>query len=53
METNPEEALPNLTQFANPNESALAVTEDPAQEKPAGAAELMSPDDAPGPEENE
>ncbi|MBO0932158.1 hypothetical protein [Fibrella aquatilis] len=53
METNPNEALPHLTQFANPDESALAVSEDPNQEKPAGAAELMTPDDAPGPEDNE
>lgn len=55
MENDPEEAavmLPNLSRMANPDESALAVSEDPNVEKPAGAAELMTPDDAPGPEDN-
>ncbi|MEZ0539393.1 hypothetical protein [Fibrella arboris] len=44
-------ALPNLTKLANPDESALAVDANPEVEKPAGAAELMSPDDAPGPDD--
>ena len=52
MENKPDDALPNLTRFANPAESALAVQEDPNEEKPAGAAELMTPDDAPGPEDD-
>ncbi|WP_375447834.1 hypothetical protein [uncultured Fibrella sp.] len=55
MESNPnqaDEALPNLSKLANPDESALAVDENPDVEKPAGAAELMSPDNAPGPDEN-
>lgn len=53
METNPNEAdLPNLSKLANADESALAINEDPDVEKPAGAAELMTPDNAPGPEDN-
>jgi hypothetical protein len=53
MENKPDEALPNLAKFANPDESVLGIQEDPNEEKPAGAAELMTPDDAPGPEGNE
>ena len=53
METNPNEAeLPNLSKLANADESALAINEDPDVEKPADAAELMTPDNAPGPEDN-
>ncbi|ARK11268.1 hypothetical protein A6C57_13595 [Fibrella sp. ES10-3-2-2] len=55
METNPndvEPGLPNLSKLANADESALAVDENPDVEKPAGAAELMTPDNAPGPDEN-
>ncbi|MBO0951588.1 hypothetical protein [Fibrella forsythiae] len=55
METNPttdDLDLPNLSRLADADESALAVDADPAIEKPAGAAELMSPDDAPGPDDN-
>lgn len=49
-ETNPD--LPNLSKLANPDESALGMSEDSHEEKPAGAAELMTPDNAPGPEDN-
>jgi len=55
METNPNDVepdLPNLSKLANADESALAVDENPDVEKPAGAAELMTPDNAPGPDEN-
>ena len=55
MEPNPNDTdpqLPNLSQMADPDESALAVSDDPNVEKPAGAAELMTPDDAPGPDDN-
>ena len=55
METNPnpaDEPLLTLDKLANPDESVLGVDESPDVEKPAGAAELMTPDDAPGPEDN-
>ncbi len=54
METNPNESdldLPNLSKLADADESALAVDENPDVEKPAGAAELMTPDNAPGPDD--
>lgn len=55
MENQPDETaheLPNLTKLANPDESALGMDENPDVEKPAGAAELMTPDNAPGPDDN-
>ena len=55
METNPNDAeqdLPNLSKMADADESALGMDENPDVEKPAGAAELMTPDNAPGPEDN-
>lgn len=47
----PAQDLPNLSKLTDPEESALAMDPNPNTEKPAGAAELMTPDDAPGPED--
>jgi len=43
------DAYPSMDAAAAGLDSATGLSADPAAEKPAGAAELMTPDNAPGP----